>query len=152
MPERYRVNGRFASRAQAEEASASGFSVLRELFSGKSLQSREEFRYVEEPEEEAYFEPNWNRNSTPHGGEIWSTQYYDESGKPKGDIEYLDQGALSQSEFPYQYEAYKVIYSVIGDPAYPRGYMTSDALYENEWPPKPAESQGADGIVAIRFY
>lgn len=76
----------------------------------------------------------------------WGTRWY-------ADEQPLDTFWLSQSDFPADYNAFRVTYFVPDNPDYPRKYASSEWFDSSQWPPDLDLLEGVDatGIAHIVF-
>lgn len=86
-------------------------------------------------------EPNWKTVGN-RWGEGWAAE--------EGNINF---SALQDAEPPSEATGYRVVYNVLDNPDYPRGFATSETLDIEHWPPRMdlVDNVAVTGIARVYF-
>lgn len=82
----------------------------------------------------------------------WQVTDYQYSQAWTADDEPLDLYGLRQTEFPEEFDSFKVVYFVPNNPDYPRQHASSASLLPDQWPPDLNLLRGINPTGIARIY
>lgn len=131
------VTGRFVSEAAAGQLE----NAVRSVYEDGELVSEQVLRFGQVEDESVGTVQNWQEEESK-----WGQRWF-------ADDEPLDLYGLRQTEFPEDFDSYRVTYHVADNPDYPRKYASTDWFMPDQWPPDlgALRNVAATGIAQIVF-
>lgn len=141
MPQRVRFTNPLTGRFVSEETANELESALRSVYENGELVSQQALSFGQVQDELVGELQNWYEK-----GSHWGVRWY-------ADEEPLNLYGLRQTEFPDEFDAFRVTYHVADNPDYPRKYASAEWMGADQWPPDLNALRGvvATGIAQIVF-